>query len=494
MDLSAQMAALKAENLLLREGKEELERMLALSQENVALLRFELDQLKRIVYGTKSERFEPASPDQLGLFQVSPPAAAIPLAEKQATTQVREAKKPVRAVLPSHLPRHRVVIEPDVDTTGMRKLGTEVSETLDYQPPKIIVIRRERPKYVATTGEIIIAELPARPIEKGIAEAGLLAHTVVSKYEDHLPLFRQARMLARQGITVSESTLGGWVSQTADLLTPLYDELARQARASGYIQADETPIKVQDSDKPGATHRGWYWVYHAPEQGVVVMDYQKGRGRAGPATWLGPDYDGLLQCDGYGVYDQFVRATLAGCWAHARRHFHDAKDSAAERAESVLVQIGELYDIERRLREEEASPEERARQRQEMAMPVLTALKAFLTDNPGLPKSPWGKAVNYTLTRWDKLTRYVHDGRLEIDNNLVENAIRPIALGRKNYLFAGSHDAAQRSAVIYSLLATCKKHSVNPQAWMADVLARIPTHPSKRVEELLPNNWEQSNV
>lgn len=158
------------------------------------------------------------------------------------------------------------------------------------------------------------------------------------------------------------------------------------------------------------------------------------------------------------------------------------------------MQIGELYDIERRLREEEASPEERARRRQEMAMPVLDALKAFLTNNPGLPKSPWGKAVAYTLTRWDKLTRYVHNGRLEIDNNLVENAIRPIALGRKNYLFAGSHDAAQRSAVIYSLLATCKKHSVNPQAWMADVLARIPTHPAKRVAELLPNNWEKSNV
>lgn len=277
MDLSAQMAALKAENVLLREGKEELERMVALSQENVALLRFELDQLKRIVYGTKSERFEAASLDQLALFQVSPPAAAPPAPER--TTQVRKAKKPVRAVLASHLPRHRVVIEPDVDTTGMRKIGTEVSETLDYQAAKIIVIRRERPKYVATGGEIIIAELPARPIEKGIAEAGLLAHTVVSKFEDHLPLYRQARMLARQGITVSESTLGGWVSQTADLLAPIYDELARQARASGYIQADETPVKVQDSDKPGATHRGWYWVYHAPEQGVVVMDYQKGRGR-----------------------------------------------------------------------------------------------------------------------------------------------------------------------------------------------------------------------
>ncbi len=333
-----------------------------------------------------------------------------------------------------------------------------------------------------------------RKIDKGIAEPGLLAHVLAAKYLDHLPLYRQAQQLARQGITIATSTLGGWVNQTAGLLAPLYDELTRHARESGYVQADETPIRVQDGDKPGATHRGWYWVYHAPEKGIVIMDYHESRGRAGPLTWLRPEYDGLLQSDGYQVYNQFTNATHAVCWAHARRYFHDARDSTAERADHVLARIQELYAIERQLREEEAGPAERARVRHEKAAPILAGLKTYIEDNPGLPKSPWGKASAYTLTRWDKLTKYVDEGRLEIDNNLIENTIRPIALGRRNWLFAGSHDAARRAGIIYSLVATCKKHGVNPETWLADVLARIPMHPAKRIDELLPMNWEKNKV
>ena len=184
------------------------------------------------------------------------------------------------------------------------------------------------------------------------------------------------------------------------------------------------------------------------------MDYNESRGRAGPTNWLRPEYDGLLQSDGYSVYSQFVKATHAVCWAHARRYFHDALDSATERAEHVLTAIQELYGIERGLREKKVSPAERARVRKEKAAPILANIKTYIEENPGLPKSPWGKASSYALTRWDKLTRYVDEGRLEIDNNLTENTIRPIALGRRNYLFSGSHAAARRAGIIYSLMAT----------------------------------------
>lgn len=222
------------------------------------------------------------------------------------------------------------------------------------------------------------------------------------------------------------------------------------------------------------------------------MDYQRSRSRDGPAAFL-KGYAGALQSDGYVAYDAFdhladIRAY--GCWAHARRYFHEALESAPEQAGPVIEEIGKLYAIERVLREQGADADERHRMRQEQALPVLKDLKSYLEANPGLPKSPWGQAVGYALGRWQKLCRYVEDGRIELDNNLVENAIRAIALGRKNYLFAGSHAAARRAAVIYSLLATCKKHEVNPQKWLSDVLSRIPAHPMKAVHELLPHHWK----
>jgi len=266
--------------------------------------------------------------------------------------------------------------------------------------------------------------------------------------------------------------------------------------ASDYVQADETPIRVQDRNRKGKTHKGFYWVYHAPRDGLVVMDYQRGRGiRNGPTQFL-VDYKGSLQSDGYQVYDDYDKhnkgVTAYNCLAHARRYFFDAKDNAPELAEHALTEIRQLYAVERELRKTDPSPQNRRRLRQEKAVPILKRFKRWLEANPGLPQSPLGKAVYYSLAHWEKLSRYTEDGRIEIDNNLVENAIRPIALGRRNYLFAGSHDAAQRAAVIYSLLATCKKNDVNPQLWLADVLSRIPTHPAKRVHELLPHRWENS--
>jgi transposase len=492
--------ALRAENEDLRQRLRTAEDQVGLYQEKLAHLDHELSQLKRLIFGVKSERYEPvSSTDQLPLFDQathSAPAAEA-LAEHAMMPRHAQRKKPVRQVLPSHLPREVIVIEPEEDPSGLKRIGQEVTETLDYRRAKLVVIRRVRPKYVDPRDEdqgVIIAELPARPIDKGMAEAGLLAHVVIEKYVDHLPLYRQGQRLRRQGITLSDSTLGGWITATAELVEPLYEALKQEALASGYLQADETPIPVQSrQESKGKTHRGYYWVYHAPLEGLVVMDYQRGRNRDGPEAML-TGYSGALQSDGYVVYDGFDdREDLIsyGCWAHARRYFFEAQDSAPDRAAHALEQIGRLYQIERALRERQAQAEERRRLRQEEAVPVLGRFKAWLEASPGLPKSPWGKAVHYSLVRWDKLRRYTEDGRIEIDNNLVENTIRPIALGRKNYLFAGSHAAAQRSAVLYSLLATCKKHEVNPQLWLSDVLSRIPRHPAKRVGEFLPHHWKR---
>lgn len=229
-------------------------------------------------------------------------------------------------------------------------------------------------------------------------------------------------------------------------------------------------------------------------RGIVVLDYQDSCKGDVPKALL-KAYRGALQSDGYPVYDGFERVMiLFGCWAHVRRYFYQARDNDPERAEHVLAEIGRLYDVERVLRERDASAEERWSMRQKHALPVLERLKTYLEAERGLPQSPFGKAVAYALERWDKLVRYTDDGRIEIDNNLVENAIRPIALGRKNYLFAGSHDAAQRAAVIYSLLATCKSCDVNHWEWLSDVLTRIPTHPHKRIDEMLPHQWKKGNM
>jgi transposase len=480
VETATHIAPLEAENQRLRS--------------EVSQLKHELAQLKRLIFGAKSERFVPGSnEEQLTLFEEAPVETAPEPEIVQAHVRKR---KPVRQALPDHLPREVIVIEPAVDRSGLKKIGEEVTETLNYHPARLTVTRRVRPKYVnPKTDEIVIAQLPARPIDKGIAEPSLLANVVIEKYVDHLPIYRQVQRFKREGIVLPRSTLEGWVASVANLLVPLHERLCELVLESGYIQADETPIAVQDpakaiGNKKGKMHRGYYWVYHAPGEKLVVLDYQRGRGRDGPVAFL-QDYRGALQSDGYAAYDMFEKQVTAfNCWAHARRYFFEAQDNAKDLAEYALQEIGKLYAIEREIRE--ATHEQRKQVRQERALPILNLFKQWLMQNRSLPKSPWGKAVNYTLSRWDKLERYIEDGQIEIDNNLVENAIRPIALGRKNYLFAGSHDAAQRAAVIYSLMATCKKHDVNPQQWLSDVLARIPTHPHKQIDELLPHLWHNS--
>ena len=466
------------------------------AQQEIAYLEQQLAELKRLIFGSRSERFVPTDPKQLALFEGLERQLA---AKKQVQAQrpvTRPAKsKPVRALLPAHLPREEEVIEPADLPTGSVKIGEEVTEVLEYHPGRLFVRRIVRPKYAVAQSEpagdvqpVMIASLPSLPIPKGNAGAGLLAHLQVSKYVDHQPYYRQIQILKRSGVTLSDSTINGWFNSTAELLVPLYDCLKQHVLGCDYLQADESPIKVLDANKKRTTHTGYHWVYHSPEHKLVLFDYQPGRGREGPERLL-KDFTGILQTDGYQAYQNLNTEgdiILSACMAHARRKFEHALDNDRARAQQALGLIGQLYAIEREVKDLDII--QRQAMRQQKAVPVLDALQAWLDEHHHqlLPKSAIGQAVSYTLKLWPRLRLYTKDGRLQIDNNLIENAIRPLALGRKNYLFAGSHQAAQRAAMMYSFFATCKVNEIEPYQWLKHVLDRIPEHKANRLADLLP--------
>lgn len=464
----------------------------------VIILKTELAQLKRMIFGSKSERFLPiiAGQEQLLFNELESVELEIKQQDINYTrtkVTVKENKHQGRLPLPKHLPRIEQIIEPTVSTEGLVCIGKEITEELEYTPGKFFVNQYIRPKYAKPQGQgIIIAELPTRPIDKGIAGPGLLASILVEKYCDHLPLHRQIQRFKRENIHIPPSTIGDWVKYSADLLAPLYDTLKKQVQACNYAMVDETPIKVLDKDHDKGIQQGYYWVYRDVIKKIIVFDYQDTRGSSAPVLML-KNYQGFLQTDGYGVYDKYDKQngiTLIHCMAHARRYFEKALDNDKVRAEYVLKQIQLLYAVERTARDQNYTHEQRYDERQTNSLPILLELQQWLKNNIThvTPQSPIGKAIAYALTRWDKLCIYTHNGHLEIDNNPVENAIRPVALGRKNYLFAGSHEAAQRAAIIYSLIATCKAHNIEPYAWLKNTLTIINDCKANKLHELLPNS------
>ena len=480
--------------LLQKENIELSEKVSSLTAE-LLYYKQELARLKRMIFGSRSERHIGSDPLQLSLA-LEVETIDQPERETQQITYTRskaEHKKgsAIRLALPSHLHREEHIIEPQEDVSGARKIGEVITEVLEYTPGKFYVERYVRPKYVLPQEErIIIGELPTMPIPRGNAGAGLLAHLLISKYTDHLPFYRQVQQFKRQDIDIAESTISGWFAATCRILEPLYERLVSRVRQSSYLMADETPIPVQTRDKPGSTHKGYHWVYYAPEEKLVCFDYRKGRGRDGPQEFLAR-FRGMLQSDGYNAYDLFENKegiTLYGCMAHARRKFEHAKDNDPERAEYVLERMRKLYMIEREARESNLPYEERKKLRIEKSLPVLQELEQWMKEQlpQVLPKSAIGQAIAYTLGLWNRLTRYVHNGKVEIDNNLIENSIRPVALGRKNYLFAGSHQAAQQAAMIYSFLGTCKINNIEPYEWLKSTLQRIPDQSIQNLDELLP--------
>lgn len=469
----------------------------------ISQLQFQLDQMKRILFGAKRERFVPTRDEkQMTLpFDVEPEAEQKP-EEEQTITYVRKKNKreshPGRLPLPSHLPVKEIVIEPKEDTTGMKCIGQEITEQLELIPAKLFVIRYVRPKYIKPQDDEslsfkgVIAELPVFPIEKGIAGPGLLAQIMIDKFVDHLPIYRQIERFKREGIKISSSTINGWQESVCNLLWPLYENLKHRVLSQGYLQADETPIAVLDKNRKGKTHRGYHWVYYSPLEKTVFFDYNKGRSREGPSKLL-ENFKGYLQTDGYAVYDSFgnkKEITHLNCMAHARRGFEKALGYNKAKAEYAMEMFQKLYNIERQAKEKGMSPQERHAFRLDHALPVLNELGKWIVETykTSLPKSAIGQATAYCIPRWDKLMNYLNDGSLEIDNNLAENAIRPIALGRKNYLFAGSERGAERAAMFYSFFGTCKKNNVNPFNWLKRVLEVIPQHKANKLHELLPQN------
>ena len=353
------------------------------SQLTIATLKQELEALKKMIFGSRHERFHPdhTNPSQLPLDMACDSALIAPVAGSQKitytrTTTTEQKAHPVRMKLPEHLERREVVIEPTEDVSGLRRLGEEITEELDYEPGKLFVRRIIRPRYVSTDNQnFVIAPLVERPLPKAIAAAGLLTQIIIDKYLDHLPLNRQVERLKREGITLPYSTISDWVSATAKLLDPLYEALKKELIGSDYLHVDETPVKVLDKDKKGTTHRGYLWVYHNSLQDLVFFNYQMGRGREGPSAML-QGFKGHLQTDGYSAYNIFSDKegiTLFHCMAHARRKFYEARDNDPGRASYVLSQIQLLYDIERRARGELLSEQEIYQLRQSEALPILTS-------------------------------------------------------------------------------------------------------------------------
>lgn len=451
-----------------------------------------------MLFGSKKERFINEDKNQLTLsFEEFASEEALedetPVKEKITYERKKTSNHAGRNKLPENLPVVEEIIEPEDLTEDMVKMGEEITEILEYTPAQYFKHRIIRPKYVnKKTQEIKIAELPSRPIEKCLAGNSVLTHILVSKYVDHLPLYRQQQIFKRADIEIAPSTIDSWVALTGNLLVPLYNRMVEYVKHQGYIQADETTLKVLDKDKKGKTHLGYLWTYHAVQSKLCVFDYQKGRGVDAPRQML-TDYHGALQTDGYKVYNHYCLSKEIkhlACWAHARRYFEKALMQDRKRAAYVLGEIQKLYAIERKTAD--LTAEERHEVRLEEALPIINNLGKWMhrERNMVLPKSLIGKAIEYCVKLWTSLLTYLENGNYHIDNNAIENKIRPVALGRKNYLFAGSHNGAQRTAMFYTFFANCKLNGVNSEKWLNKVLEVIADYPSNKLQNLFPENLE----
>jgi transposase len=481
-----------------------------------ANLQHQLEQLLRRLYGRKSETLDP---NQLLLFarEILEATAAEPETTPEPEPTVPAPKKPPaqghgRKPLPANLPRRRVVHDVPLEERpcpdcGLERrcFGEEVREQLEYVPASMIVLQHIRPKYAcqACQAHVVIAQRLPEPIEKGLPGPGLLAHVAVSKYADHLPLYRQEGIFQRFGVDLSRSTMCDWMAVVAGLLDPIVEAMFQRVLLSDVVQTDDTPVKVQDHDGKGIK-TGRLWVHIGDHNHrFTVYDYTPDHSGAGPRRVF-KDYEGYLQADAYSAYDDLYRdGTIieVGCWMHARRPFYEARTSDPARAHVALAWIAGLYKVEEDAKEARRKHPEwddaawyahRHELRRQRSRPILEAFHAWLlAEQPKvLPKSPIGAAIGYALNHWAALIRPLEARFLEIDNGASERALKPVALGRKNWLFAGSDEGGKTAAVLMSLCTTCKDRGIDPFAYLRDVLDRVSTHPNSRIDELLPDRWK----
>jgi transposase len=477
-----------------------LKALVVSQQSELEHLKLVVAKLKRQLFGRRSESFQ-LSPDQLSLILQGQqePSVALPVSEP---TPPSDRRVPVRKPLPAHLPREIQLHEGDKTDCpscggALRRIGEDVNELLEYVPSRFKVIRHVRPKLVCGGCETVV-QAPAveRPIVRGMAGPALLSQVLVSKYCDHLPLYRQSQIYAREGVEISRSTLADWVRDSSHLLSPLLAALRRHTLGGRTLHADDTPVPVLDPGR-GRTKTGRLWTY--------VRDERPAGSDVSPAVWFAyspdrqgkhpqghlADYRGAVHADGYAGFNKLFgeKRYEVACWAHVRRKFYELHEAhGGELAAAALHRIRELYRIETRIRGR--PPDERRGWRQARAGPLLASFHHWLqsTLSQVSRKSSLAEAIRYTLSRWSALIRYCDNGYLEMDNNAAERALRCVALGRKNYLFAGSDAGGQRAAALYSLLGTATLNGLDPQAYLTHVLERIASHPINRVDELLPWN------
>jgi transposase len=487
---------------------EQCQKALALAQRENELLRQKVELLVRRVFGSSSEKLDSA---QLELLQL-PDAAAVPQVALPATVPAPHPVARQRQARPARLPDHLPVVEEVIDPEPVksqpenwRLIGQEVSEQLDYEPGRFLKRRTIRRKYVHRTDADqapLIAALPAGLQERGLAAAGLLAHVLVSKYCDHLPLYRQEQIFQRRHhLNLPRQTLARWVELSADWLRLIYEHIQTGVLAGGYVQVDETPIDYLEPGN-GKTRQGYLWTGSRPG-GDVFYSWHTSRAAACLDTIIPVNFKGTVQCDGYSGYRSFAGGrkgaiTLAGCWAHARRKFYDAREQSPRTSAWLLRQIQNLYRIESRLRDQQAGPVLREAVRASQSRPIVQrmgrALVGLRSSSRILPRSLLGQAIDYALGQWAALQVYLADGRVEIDNNLVENAIRPTAIGKKNWLFVGEADAGQRGAILYTVIESCRRRGIDPYAYLRDVLTRLPHMTNRQIPEVLPAAWAKAHL
>jgi transposase len=465
-------------------------------------LKMLIKQLQRMQFGKRSERLDP---DQLALALEDLGADIGRVEESTPLPLPASENQPHRKPLPDHLPREDVIV--DVDGLicpccggALHAIGENVSEMLDWLPAQLKVIRITRPKYACRSCQRVAqAPAPERPIAGGLATPGLLAQVLVAKYCDHLPLYRQSKIFARHGVDLGRSTLAGWVGGAAWWLEALHRRLCEQVFASDNLFADDTPVPVLDPGR-GRTKTGRLWVYareqrgwNGPDPPAAVFIYAPDRKAERPEAHLAR-FNGVLHVDGYAGFERLTAKgdiVLAACWAHTRRKFFEvAQAENTPLAHEALRRFAALYAVEAEVRGQ--TPAHRLAARRARSKPLVDALHAWLeTELPKLPaRGGLAEAMRYALARWEGLTRFLSDGRVELDTNPVERAIRPVALGRKNHLFAGSDGGGERWAVICSLIETCRLNGVEPYAYLKDAIARmVAGHPMNRLDELLPWNW-----
>ena len=470
---------------------------IAALQQEVHKLQHQLLMAQKNLFGQKSERITDSRQNEL--FTI--PAPEIPAHIKAPIEVHSHVRRRGRQPLSDFLPRERIEYYPETTTCGccgkeLSRIGEEVTEEIERIPARIIVREHVKVKLACTTcrdgvktGVIPDGVIALEGMRPGLS---LLVYLIISKYVDHLPLYRLEGMFRREGIEIARQRMSDWLAAVVPrYFTALYQCLQKEVLAQGYVKADETHIEVQDPEVKGKLFQGYFWTVLSPLQKLAFFRYFPSRAGAAARELLS-GFEGLLQTDAYAGYDAVAlpgSVMRVACMAHIRRKFHEARHSAKDECEYIVSEIRELYRVEEEAKK--LSHEERFELRQQKSAERFEKLHKYLLKLQAstLPESPLRKALNYAISEWEPMSRYMKNGAIDIDNNSIERQIRPVAIGRKNYLFAGSHEGAERAAILYSLIASCRLNNVNPQAWLSDVMARMHTHKITDIRELLPDRW-----